>query len=179
MKIIKLFILLFFTIDLYSQNLANPNDSIFFEDKKSFKFEGSIYLSENLELNHSFGENSGVVYSLAIKICDEILLGMTTQDTEVANEVRNIHHFIMKYRINESDNHNFYASLKIPSSKFTKIENDQFKFLRAGFGYKLKIYEKGKSLLYIDLNHDYMINWDNNSTYNPTTLIGLSYFYND
>ena len=40
MKIIKLFILLFFTIDLYSQNLANPNDSIFFEDKKSFKFEG-------------------------------------------------------------------------------------------------------------------------------------------
>ena len=100
MKIIKLFILLFFTIDLYSQNLANPNDSIFLKDKKSFKFEGSIYLSENLELNHSFGENSGVVYSLAIKICDEILLGMTTQDTEVANEVRNIHHFIMKYRIN-------------------------------------------------------------------------------
>ena len=180
MKLIKLFVLLFFGMDLYSQNLAKQNDSIFYlNDKKSFKFEGSIYLSENLELNHSFGENSGIVYSLAIKISNEILLGMTTQDTEVANEVRNIHHFLMKYKINESDNQNFYISLKIPSSKFTRIENDQLKFLRAGFGFKFKIYEKEKSLLYIDLNHDYMIDWDKNSTYNPTTLIGLSYFYND
>ena len=60
---------------MYSQDLNNPNDSIFLEDKKSLKFEGSIYLSENLELNHSFDKNSGVVYSLAIKICDEILFG--------------------------------------------------------------------------------------------------------
>ena len=181
MKLIKLFILLFYAMDLYSQNLASQNDSIYLlNDKKSFKFEGSIYISENLELNHSFGENSGIVYSLAIKISDEILLGMTTQDTEVSNEFRNIHHFLMKYNMNKTENHNFYLSLKIPSSKFTKIENDQLKFLRLGFGYKHKIYEKEKSSLYIDLNHDYLIDWDNNnSTYNPTTLIGLSYFYND
>ena len=42
MKIIKLFILLFFTIDLYSQNLANPNDSIFLEDKKINKVKDLI-----------------------------------------------------------------------------------------------------------------------------------------
>ena len=180
MKLIKLLILLFFALNLYSQNLDNQNDSIYFlEDKKSYKFEGSIYLSENLELNHSFGENSGIVYSLAIKISDEILLGMTTQDTEVANQIRNIHHFLMKYKIKEYENHNFYISLKIPSSKFTKIENDQLKFLRGGFGYKHKIYEKEKSSLYIDLNQDFLIDWDNNSTYNPTLLIGISYFYND
>ena len=42
MKIIKLFILLFFTIDLYSQNLANPNDSIFLKTKNHLKLRGQF-----------------------------------------------------------------------------------------------------------------------------------------
>ena len=175
MKYFIVAIFLFYGLDSYSQEKSYQNSSkSFLSDKTSLKFEGSIYLSENLNSNKSFGSESGFIYNLAFKISNKILLGLSTQDTKIDNEPKNINHFLMKYDFNKTENHNFYLSLKIPSSKFTKIENDQFKFLRAGFGYKFEILKIEKHTLSVDLNHDYMFDWDNKTIFNPILLIGLS-----
>ena len=175
MKLILAAILLFFGLDSFSQDSTNQKVSKFFlDDKSSLKFEGSIYLSENLPSNFSFDKESGLIYSLSLKITNRILFGLSTQDTKIDNEPRHIHHFLMKYNVNKTLNRNFYLSLKIPSSRFTKIENDQLKFLRAGFGLKFKILELEKSTLSFDLNHDYMLDWDNKTIFNNVLLVGFS-----
>lgn len=175
MRFILAAILIFCGLCSYSQDSNNQKASKFFlDDTSSLKFEGSIYLSENLPSNFSFEKESGLIYNLSVKITNKILLGLSTQDTKIDNEPRHINHFLMKYNFNETVNKNFYFSLKIPSSKFTKIENDQLKFLRAGFGLKFKILELEKSTLSVDLNHDYMFDWDNKTIFNPILLIGLS-----
>ena len=175
MKYILVTILLFFGFDLYSQGSTNQNVSKYFlDDKTSLKFEGSIYHSENLSSNNSFGRESSFIYSLSLKISDKILLGLSTQDTKIENEPKHINHFLMKYNVNETVNQNFYLSLKIPSSRFTKIENDQLKFLRAGFGLKFKILELEKSTLSFDLNNDYMLDWDKKTIFNNILLVGFS-----
>ena len=175
MRFILAAILLFSGLDSYSQDLNNQKASkLFLDDKLSLKFEGSIYLSENLPSNFSFDKESGLIYNLSLKVTNKILLGLSTQDTKIDNEPRHIHHFLMKYNVNETLNKNFYLSLKIPSSRFTKIENDQLKFLRAGFGLKFKILELEKSTLSFDLNNDYMLDWDKKTIFNNVLLVGFS-----
>ena len=175
MRFILAAILLFCGLDSYSQDSTNQKTSKFFlDDKSSLKFEGSIYLSENLPSNFSLDKKSGLIYNLSLKITNKILFGLSTQDTKIDNEPRHIHHFLMKYNVYETVNQNFYLSLKIPSSRFTKIENDQLKFLRAGFGLKFKILELEKSTLSFDLNHDYMLDWDNKTIFNNILLVGFS-----
>ena len=175
MRFILAAILLSCGLNSYSQDSTNQKASkLFFDDKSSLKFEGSIYFSENLSSNYSFDKESGLIYNLSLKITNKILLGLSTQDTKIDNEPRHIHHFLMKYNVNETKNQNFYLSLKIPSSRFTKIENDQLKFLRAGFGLKFKIHELEKYTLSVDLNHDYMLDWDNKTIFDNILLIGFS-----
>ena len=175
MRFILAAILLFSGLDSYSQDLNNQKASkLFLDDKLSLKFEGSIYLSENLPSNFSIDKESGLIYNLSLKITNKILFGLSTQDTKIDNEPRHINHFLMKYNVNETVNQNFYLSLKIPSSRFTKIENDQLKFLRAGFGLKFKILELEKSTLSFDLNNDYMLDWDNKTIFNNIILLGFS-----
>jgi len=175
MRFILAVILIFCGLGSYSQDSYNQKASKFFlDDISSLKFEGSIYLSENLPSNFSFDKESGLIYNLSLKITNKILLGLSTQDTKIDNEPRHIHHFLMKYNVNEKVNKNFYLSLKIPSSRFTKIENDQLKFLRAGFGLKFKILELEKSTLSFDLNNDYMLDWDNKTIFNNIILLGFS-----
>tara|TARA_B100000925_G_C21977708_1_gene460862 strand:+ start:258 stop:797 length:540 start_codon:yes stop_codon:yes gene_type:complete len=175
MRFILAAILLFCGLDSYSQDLNNQKPSkLLLEDKISLKFEGSIYLSENLPSNFSIDKESGLIYNLSLKITNKILFGLSTQDTKINNEPRHINHFLMKYNVNETVNQNFYLSLKIPSSRFTKIENDQLKFLRAGFGLKFKILELEKSTLSFDLNNDYMLDWDKKTIFNNILLVGFS-----
>ena len=175
MKYILISIFLFCGLNSYSQEKGYQNSSkSFINDKTSLKFEGSIYLSESLNSNNSFGSESGFIYNLSFKFSNKILLGLSTQDTKIDNDPKHINHFLMKYNFNKTENQNFYLSLKVPSSKFTKIENDQFKFLRAGFGYKFEILKIEKHTLSVDLNHDYMFDWDNKTIFNPIFLIGLS-----
>lgn len=175
MRFILAAILLFSGLDSYSQDLNNQKASkLFLDDKLSLKFEGSIYLSENLPSNFSIDKESGLIYNLSLKITNKILFGLSTQDTKIDNEPRHINHFLMKYNVNETVNQNFYLSLKIPSSRFTKIENDQLKFLRAGFGLKFKILELEKSTLSFDLNNDYMLDWDKKTIFNNVLLVGFS-----
>ena len=175
MRFILAVILIFCGLGSYSQDSHNQKASQFFlDDTSSLKFEGSIYLSENLPSNFSFDKESGLIYNLSLKVTNKILLGLSTQDTKIDNEPRHIHHFLMKYNVNETLNKNFYLSLKIPSSRFTKIENDQLKFLRAGFGLKFKILELEKSTLSFDLNNDYMLDWDNKTIFNNIILLGFS-----
>ena len=175
MRFILAAILLFCGLNSYSQDLNNQKPSkLLLDDKISLKFEGSIYLSENLPSNFSFDKESGLIYNLSLKITNKILLGLTTQDTKINNEPRHINHFLMKYNVNETVNQSFYLSLKIPSSRFTKIENDQLKFLRAGFGLKFKIIELEKSTLSFDLNNDYMLDWDKKTIFNNILLVGFS-----
>ena len=100
MKLILAAILLFFGLDSFSQDSTNQKVSKFFlDDKSSLKFEGSIYLSENLPSNFSFDKESGLIYSLSLKITNRILFGLSTQDTKIDNEPRHIHHFLMKYNL--------------------------------------------------------------------------------
>lgn len=175
MKFILVTILLFCGLNTYSQDSTSQKDSNYFLDNKtSLKFEGSIYISENLPSNNSFVRESPFIYNFSLKITNKILFGLSTQDTKVDNELKHINHFLMKYNFNETEKYNFFLSLKIPSSKFTKIENDQLKFLRAGFGFKFKIFELENSTLSVDLNHDYMLNWDNKTIFNPILLVGFS-----
>ena len=175
MRFILAVILIFCGFGSYSQDSHNQKASKFFlDDTSSLKFEGSIYFSENLPSNFSFDKESGLIYNLSLKVTNKILLGLSTQDTKIDNEPRHIHHFLMKYNVNETLNNNFYLSLKIPSSRFTKIENDQLKFLRAGFGLKFKILELEKSTLSFDLNNDYMLDWDNKTIFNNIILLGFS-----
>ena len=175
MRFILAAILLFCGLNSYSQDLNNQKPSkLLLDDKISLKFEGSIYLSENLPSNFSFDKESGLIYNLSLKITNKILLGLSTQDTKIDNEPRHINHFLMKYNVNETVNQNFYLSLKIPSSRFTKIENDQLKFLRAGFGLKFKILDLEKSTLSFDLNNDFMLDWDNKTIFNNIILLGFS-----
>tara|TARA_B100001057_G_C22481644_1_gene806666 strand:- start:72 stop:611 length:540 start_codon:yes stop_codon:yes gene_type:complete len=175
MRFILVAILLFCGLDSYSQDLNNQKASkLFLDDKLSLKFEGSIYLSENLPSNFSINKESGLIYNLSLKITNKILFGLSTQDTKIDNEPRHINHFLMKYIVNETVNQNFYLSLKIPSSRFTKIENDQLKFLRAGFGLKFKILELEKFTLSFDLNNDYMLDWDKKTIFNNVLLVGFS-----
>ena len=175
MRFILAVILIFCGLGSYSQDSYNQKASKFFlDDISSLKFEGSIYLSENLPSNFSFDKESGLIYNLSLKITNKILFGLSTQDTKINNEPRHINHFIMKYNVNETVNQNFYLSLKIPSSRFTKIENDQLKFLRAGFGLKFKILELEKSTLSFDLNNDYMLDWDKKTIFNNILLVGFS-----
>ena len=175
MRFILAVILIFCGLGSYSQDSYNQKASKFFlDDISSLKFEGSIYLSENLPSNFSFDKESGLIYNLSLKITNKILFGLSTQDTKINNEPRHINHFLMKYNVNETVNQNFYLSLKIPSSRFTKIENDQLKFLRAGFGLKFKILELEKSTLSFDLNNDYMLDWDKKTTFNNILLVGFS-----
>ena len=124
--------------------------------------------------NFSIDKESGLIYNLSLKITNKILFGLSTQDTKIDNEPRHINHFLMKYNVNETVNQNFYLSLKIPSSRFTKIENDQLKFLRAGFGLKFKILDLEKSTLSFDLNNDYMLDWDKKTIFNNVLLVGFS-----
>tara|TARA_B100001057_G_scaffold159142_1_gene159741 strand:+ start:4002 stop:4544 length:543 start_codon:yes stop_codon:yes gene_type:complete len=175
MKFILLSILFFCGLDSFSQDSTNQKASKYFlDDITSLKFEGSIYISESLPSNNSFVKESAFIYNLSLKISNKILIGLSTQDTKIDNEPKHINHFLMKYNFNETDKQNFYLSLKVPSSKFTNIENDQLKFLRAGFGYKFKVLEIEKSTISVDLNHDYMLNWDNKTIFNHILLIGLS-----
>ena len=175
MRFILAVILIFCGLGSYSQDSYNQKASKFFlDDISSLKFEGSIYLSENLPSNFSFDKESGLIYNLSLKITNKILFGLSTQDTKINNEPRHINHFLMKYNVNETVNQNFYLSLKIPSSRFTKIENDQLKFLRAGFGLKFKILELEKSTLSFDLNNDYMLDWDKKTIFNNILLVGFS-----
>ena len=175
MRFILAVILIFCGLGSYSQDSNNQKASKFFlDDISSLKFEGSVYLSKNLPSNFSFDKESGLIYNLSLKITNKILLGLSTQDTKIDNEPRHINHFLMKYNVNETVNQNFYLSLKIPSSKFTKIENDQLKFLRAGFGLKFKILDLEKSTLSFDLNNDFMLDWDNKTIFNNIILLGFS-----
>ena len=175
MRFILAVILIFCGLGSYSQDSNNQKASKFFlDDTSSLKFEGSVYFSENLPSNFSFDKESGLIYNLSLKITNKILLGLSTQDTKIDNEPRHINHFLMKYNVNETINQNFYLSLKIPSSRFTKIENDQLKFLRAGFGLKFKILDLEKSTLSFDLNNDFMLDWDNKTIFNNIILLGFS-----
>ena len=175
MRYILAVILLFCGLDSYSQDSTSQKASKFsLDDKLSLKFEGSIYLSENLPSNFSFDKESGLIYNLSLKITNKILFGLSTQDTKIDNKPRHIHHFLMKYSVNETVNQNFYLSLKVPGSRFTKIENDQLKFLRTGFGLKFKILELEKSTLSFDLNNDFMLDWDNKTIFNNILLVGFS-----
>lgn len=175
MRLIVIIILMLFGFESYSQDSTNQNESKFLLDNNSsLRLEGSMYLSENLHLNNTFDRTSGIIFNLAIKVSNNVLLGLTTQDTEVNNETRNISHFLLKYNFSERENEKLYFSIKIPSSQFTKIENDQLKFLRAGLGCKIKIREIEKSTIYFDINHDYMFDWDDKTIFNPVMLIGFS-----
>ena len=69
MRFILAAILLSCGLNSYSQDSTNQKASkLFFDDKSSLKFEGSIYFSENLSSNYSFDKESGLIYNLSLKI---------------------------------------------------------------------------------------------------------------
>lgn len=187
MRSFNLLIFLLFSLKLYSQDFVNQNDSIKTDNEfkrikndsisfslKSLKFEGSIYLSENLKLNHSFGSELGIIYNLGIIVSDKITLGLTTQDTKIDDNLRHINHFFGKYKFYGENKHKTYFSIKIPSVSFTKIENDQFKFTRYGLGHKIKFYKIKDYFLFIDVNYDFMVDWNDYSNYDSIFLLGIS-----
>ncbi len=187
MKSFNLLIFFLIGLKLYSQDFVNQNNSINIENElyltkndsislsfKSLKFEGSIYFSENLKLNNSFGSQLGTIYNLGIILSNKITLGLTTQDTKIENKLRHINHFFGKYKFYEEKKHKSYFSLKIPSVRFTKIENDKFKFSRIGLGHKIEFYEIKNYYLFIDINYDFMIDWDDYSSYDSIFLLGIS-----
>ena len=187
MKSFSFLIFFLLGLKLYSQNFVNQNNSISLMDEinpaindsislsfKSLKIEGSIYFSEGLKLNNSFGSQLGTIYNLGIILSNKITLGLTTQDTKVDNQLRHINHFFGKYKFYEEKKHKSYFSLKIPSESFTKIENDKFKFSRFGLGHKIKFYEISNYYLFIDVNYDFMIDWNDYSNYDSIFLFGIS-----
>ena len=119
MKSFNFLIFFLLGLKLYSQNFVNQNNSISLMDEiypakndsislsfKSLKIEGSIYFSEGLKLNNSFGSQLGTIYNLGIILSNKITLGLTTQDTKVDNQLRHINHFLVNINFMRKKNIN-------------------------------------------------------------------------